>query len=51
MIDKINTYATTYLDPGSRRDAETAVANIKYRIMVRTHRLPAVDAWLAKNGG
>lgn len=51
MIDKINTYATTYLDPSSRRDAETAVANIKYRIMVRNQRLPAVDAWLAKNGG
>lgn len=51
MIDKINAYANQYLEPGSRRDAETAVANIKYRIMVRNDRLPDVDAWLAKNGG
>jgi len=51
MIDKINAYATKYLAPSSRRDAETAVANIKYRMMVRNERLPSVDAWLAKNGG
>ncbi|ULU24378.1 M1 family metallopeptidase [Dyella terrae] len=51
MIDKINAYANQYLEAGSRRDAETAVANIKYRIMVRNDRLPDVDAWLAKNGG
>ncbi|WP_114238320.1 M1 family metallopeptidase [Dyella sp. C9] len=51
MIDKINAYANAYLAAGSRRDAETAVANIKYRIMVRNERLPAVDAWLVKTGG
>ncbi|WP_199098465.1 M1 family metallopeptidase [Dyella sp. ASV21] len=51
MIDKINAYANAHLEPGSRRDAETAVANIKYRIMVRNERMPTVDAWLAKNGG
>ncbi len=51
MIDKINAYANQYLPAGSRRDAETAVASIKYRIMVRGDRLPDVDAWLAKNGG
>ena len=50
MIDKINAYAAKYLAPSSRRDAETAVANIKYRMMVRNQRLPDVDAWLAKNG-
>jgi len=51
MIDKINAYANQHLAAGSRRDAETAVATIKYRIMVRNERLPDVDAWLAKNGG
>lgn len=51
MVDKINAYANQYLEPGSRRDAETAVANVKYRIMVRNDRLPDVDAWLSKNGG
>ncbi|WP_430390605.1 M1 family metallopeptidase [Dyella sp. 20L07] len=51
MIDKINAYATTYLAASARRDAETAIANIKYRMMVRNQRMPAVDAWLTKNGG
>jgi hypothetical protein len=27
------------------------IANINYRMMVRNERLPAIDAWLAKNGG
>ncbi|WP_266181485.1 M1 family metallopeptidase [Dyella humicola] len=49
-IDKINAYAKTYLAEGSRRDAETAVANIKYRLLVRNQRLQEIDAWLAKNG-
>ncbi|RDI98099.1 M1 family peptidase [Dyella solisilvae] len=50
MVDKINDYATRYLAASSRRDADTAVANIKYRMMVRNERLPSVDAWLANNG-
>ena len=50
-IDKINAYASKYLEAGSRRDAETAVANITYRIKVRSERMPEVDAWLARNGG
>jgi len=51
MVDKINAYANQYLAAGSRRDAETAVASIKYRIMIRNERMPDVDAWLTKNGG
>lgn len=51
MIGKINAYATANLAASSRRDADTAVAGITYRIKVRTERLPAIDAWLAKNGG
>ncbi|MFC4526107.1 M1 family metallopeptidase [Dyella halodurans] len=50
MVDKINDYAAKYVAATSRRDAETAVANIKYRMMVRNERLPAVDEWLSKNG-
>lgn len=49
-IDKLQAFAQKYIAPTSRRDAETAVANIRYRIMVRDQRLPAVDAWLKKNG-
>jgi aminopeptidase N len=50
MIDKVRVYAETYLDKGSRRAAETAMANIRNRIKVREEQLPAIDAWLAKQG-
>jgi len=49
MIDKIQSYATAHIAPTSRRAAETAIANIKYRLMVRKDRLPAVDAWLKQH--
>lgn len=49
MIDKINAYAEAHIAKGSRRVANTVIANIKYRMMVRQDRLPAVDAWLEKN--
>jgi aminopeptidase N len=49
-IDKIQAFAEKNIAPTSRRDAETAVANIRYRNLVRTQRLTAVDAWLKKNG-
>jgi aminopeptidase N len=50
MVDKIKAFADKYIAPTSRRDAETSIANIRYRVMVRNDRLPAVDAWLKKNG-
>jgi len=49
MIGKLNAYAGANLAAGSRRDADTAIAGITYRIKVRAERLPAIDAWLAKN--
>jgi aminopeptidase N len=49
-IDKLQAFAEKSIAPTSRRDAETAVTTIRYRNMVRTQRLPAVDAWLKKNG-
>lgn len=49
MIKKVNAYASAHLTASSRRDADTAIARITYRIKVRTERLPAVDAWLARN--
>jgi aminopeptidase N len=51
MIEKVNTYAGANLAPTSRRDADTAIAQIKDRIRVRKERMPEIDAWLAKNGG
>lgn len=51
MIDKIRAYADAHVAAGSRRAAETAIANVRYRAMVRDKRLPAVDAWLLENGG
>jgi aminopeptidase N len=48
-IGLLNAYAKANLAQGSRRDADTAVAGINDRIMVRAERLPAIDAWLAAN--
>ena len=49
MLVKLNAYATTHLAQSARRDADTAMAGIKYRIQVRALRLPAIDAWLARH--
>ena len=49
-IDKLNAYANANLAAGSRRDVDTAVAGIRYRIKVRQERLPAIDQWLQKHG-
>jgi aminopeptidase N len=49
MIAKVKAYAGAHLAPGSRRDADTAIASIGDRIKVRAERLPAIDAWLARN--
>ena len=49
MIDKIKAYADAHIAKGSRRVANTVIANIEYRMMIRKDRLPGVDAWLAKN--
>ena len=51
MIDKIRQYTQAHVAAGSRREADTAIANITYRIKVRNERLPAIDAWLKRNGG
>ena len=48
-MGKLTVYADKYIAASSRRDAETAMANIKYRIQVRNERLPLVDAWLAQH--
>ncbi|MFC5740882.1 M1 family metallopeptidase [Dyella tabacisoli] len=50
MIGKVKAYADAHVAAGSRRDAETVMASIKYRVQVRNERLPVVDAWLKKNG-
>jgi aminopeptidase N len=49
MIGKIKRFAVANLAAGSRREADTAAADVAYRIKVRTERLPALDAWLARN--
>jgi hypothetical protein len=48
MVGKLTAYATAHLEERSRRDTETAVANIKDRIRVRRQVLPAIDAWLGR---
>ena len=51
MIAKLEAYAQANLPASARGDADSSVAGIKYRIKVRAERLPAVDAWLAKQTG
>ena len=51
MIGKLEAYAQANLPASARGDADSSVAGIKYRIKLRAERLPAVDAWLAKQAG
>lgn len=51
MIGKLKAYAEKYLTPDARRDSETAMADVAYRIKIRNERLPAIGAWLDKHGG
>ena len=51
MLGEINDDAEARIAKSSRRDADTVIADIKYRQMVRKERLPAIDAWRARNGG
>ncbi|MFZ6817307.1 M1 family metallopeptidase [Undibacterium sp. Ji22W] len=46
MIDKLNAYANAHLDPSARRELETVIAGINYRIKVRQERMPAIRVWL-----
>jgi aminopeptidase N len=48
MIGKLTAYASAHLEETSRRDTETAIANIKDRIRVRGQVLPAIDGWLSR---
>ncbi|HEY9130152.1 MAG TPA: M1 family metallopeptidase [Dyella sp.] len=50
MVDKVRAFAEKNIAASSRRDAETSIANIQYRIKVRNERIPAIDAWLKKHG-
>jgi aminopeptidase N len=47
MIDKLNAYAKN-LDASSRREVETAIVNINYRLKVKAELVPALAAWLDK---
>jgi aminopeptidase N len=48
MVGKLGAYAKAHVNAKSRRDTETAVANIEDRIRVRGQVLPAIDSWLAR---
>jgi aminopeptidase N len=47
MIGKLKAYAAAHVDERSRRETETAAANITDRVRVRALVRPAVAAWLA----
>jgi aminopeptidase N len=50
MIAKLRAFAAAHIDAPLRRDADTAIANIEYRLQIRDERLPAIDAWLQRHG-
>ena len=49
-IGKVQAFADAHIAASSRQPTETAIANIRYRVKVKQERLPAIDAWLARNG-
>lgn len=51
MIGKLRAFAEAHIPASARNATETAIANIEYRIKVREERIPAIVAWLEKNGG
>ena len=50
MPAKVRAFAQAHIAEGSRRPADTAVANIEYRLRIHDQRLPAIDAWLGRRG-
>ncbi|MBI1834358.1 MAG: ERAP1-like C-terminal domain-containing protein [Burkholderiales bacterium] len=46
MITKLKAYADAHLDASARREVETAITTINYRIKVRQERIPVISAWL-----
>ncbi len=47
MPGKLNAFADKYIAAGSRRGADAAVEDIRYRIKLRDERLPAIDRWIS----
>ncbi len=48
--EKIKAYAAANLAEGSRKEADKAAASVLNRAKIRQDRLPAITAWVAKNG-
>jgi aminopeptidase N len=46
MVDKLNDYATRYMNAGSRGAVDRAIASIRDRLRVRRERLPQITRWL-----
>ena len=51
MIAKLRGFAQVHIPESARNATETAIANIEYRLQVREQRMPAIVAWLERNGG
>ncbi|MGD9810642.1 MAG: M1 family metallopeptidase [Sphingobium sp.] len=48
MADKLDSYASTYLTPESRKVTDRSIAAIKARAATRARLKPEIAAWLAK---
>lgn len=50
MAEKIKAWAAANLAEGSRKEADKAAASVLNRAKIREQRLPAITAWVGKNG-
>ncbi len=48
ILQRLEAWASANLPASSRRAADTSIASIRFRAMVREKRLPQIDAWLAR---
>jgi aminopeptidase N len=48
--DKVKAWAAANLAEGSRKEADKAAASVINRAKIRQQRIPAITAWVAKNG-
>jgi aminopeptidase N len=46
MADQLHAFAQKAYETGGRRDSDKVEAEVRYRAMVRTSRLPELDRWL-----
>ena len=50
LLERLGAWVTANVPAEVRRAADASIATVRYRVMIRAKRLPAIDAWLARKG-